>query len=184
VDQNAAVCSLQGKNSHSYNSNTTLAISSVLSQALKIYLRSLSCVNWGWFHFGYPKSLQYERQLALPKVQAMAEDERGLAIIPGLEKPPALLPIARHRRSLLYLIDACQVTIVVAATGSGKTTQIPQFLDQAGWCKDGKMVAVTQVGTSATRKINLESVMTYGYSLAELRPQQWPCEWLRKCNAT
>ena len=31
-------------------------------------------------------------------------------------------------------------------SGSGKTTQIPQFLDQAGWCEDGKTVAVTQVG--------------------------------------
>lgn len=30
--------------------------------------------------------------------------------------------------------------------GSGKTTQIPQFLEQAGWCEEGKLVAVTQVG--------------------------------------
>lgn len=30
--------------------------------------------------------------------------------------------------------------------GSGKTTQIPQFLEQAGWCEGGKIVAVTQVG--------------------------------------
>lgn len=113
----------------------------------------------------------------------MAEDERGFAVIPGLEKPPALLPIARHRRSLLYLIDTCQVTIVVAATGSGKTTQIPQFLDQAGWCKDGKMVAVTQVGTSASRNLKLESRLTYRNSLEESRPQQWPCEWRRKYSA-
>lgn len=32
------------------------------------------------------------------------------------------------------------------AQGSGKTTQIPQFLEQAGWCEEGKIVAVTQVG--------------------------------------
>ena len=61
-------------------------------------------------------------------------------------KPASLLPIARHEASLLYTIETHQVSIVVAATGSGKTTQIPQFLERAGWCANGKMVAVTQVG--------------------------------------
>lgn len=65
--------------------------------------------------------------------------------IPSLHKPAALLPIARHRRSLLYLIETYPVTIVVGHTGSGKTTQLPQYLDQAGWCADGKAIAVTQV---------------------------------------
>lgn len=32
------------------------------------------------------------------------------------------------------------------ASGSGKTTQIPQYLEQGGWCEEGKTVAVTQVG--------------------------------------
>ena len=65
--------------------------------------------------------------------------------IPALHKPSALLPIARHRENLLYLIESYPVTIVVGQTGSGKTTQIPQFLHQAGWCEEGKVVAVTQV---------------------------------------
>lgn len=68
------------------------------------------------------------------------------SFIPSLHKPSALLPIARHRQSLLYLIETFPVTIVVGQTGSGKTTQIPQFLEQAGWCQEGKVVAVTQVG--------------------------------------
>lgn len=76
------------------------------------------------------------------------EDEGNEGYIPAFYKPSALLPIARHRKSLLYLIETSPVTIVVAATGSGKTTQIPQYLEQAGWCSDGKMIAVTQVGKS------------------------------------
>ncbi len=68
------------------------------------------------------------------------------SFIPSLHKPSALPPIARHRQSLLYLIETFPVTIVVGQTGSGKTTQIPQFLEQAGWCEEGKLVAVTQVG--------------------------------------
>jgi ATP-dependent RNA helicase DDX35 len=72
----------------------------------------------------------------------MADD-----FISALHRPSQLLPIANHRESLLYTIEANQVTIVVGQTGSGKTTQLPQFLDQAGWCSDGS-IAVTQVGPS------------------------------------
>ena len=54
------------------------------------------------------------------------------AFITSLYKPSSLLPIARHRQNLLYLIETSPVTIVVGQTGSGKTTQIPQFLEQAG----------------------------------------------------
>ena len=54
------------------------------------------------------------------------------SFIPSLHKPSSLLPIARHRQSLLYLIETYPVIIVVGQTGSGKTTQIPQFLEQAG----------------------------------------------------
>lgn len=67
------------------------------------------------------------------------------SFIPALHKPSALLPIAKHRDSLLYLVETRQVTIVVGQTGSGKTTQIPQFLAQAGWCEDGKVIGITQV---------------------------------------
>ncbi|KAI3399209.1 hypothetical protein diail_7578 [Diaporthe ilicicola] len=74
----------------------------------------------------------------------MEDLDLGSSFIPALHKPSALLPIAKHRQSLLYLVGTRQVTIVVGQTGSGKTTQIPQFLDKAGWCADGKVVAVTQ----------------------------------------
>lgn len=75
----------------------------------------------------------------------MAEGEVGGDFIAALHKPPSLLPIARHRDNLLYTIEKYPVVIVVGQTGSGKTTQIPQFLNKAGWCNDGKVIAVTQV---------------------------------------
>lgn len=78
-------------------------------------------------------------------VYEMAEFDLGASFIPALHKPAALLPIAKHRESLLYLVETYPVTIVVGQTGSGKSTQIPQFLEQAGWCADGKCIAVTQV---------------------------------------
>lgn len=66
------------------------------------------------------------------------------AFIPALHKPPSLLPIARHKDSLLYTIETYPVTVLVGQTGCGKSTQLPQFLEQAGWCNDGKIIAITQ----------------------------------------
>ncbi|EXJ86362.1 hypothetical protein A1O3_03313 [Capronia epimyces CBS 606.96] len=79
-----------------------------------------------------------------------------LQFIPALFTPSELLPIARHRDSLLYTIETHQVTVLVGQTGSGKTTQLPQYLEQAGWCDSWKRIAVTQprrvaVTTLATR---------------------------------
>lgn len=65
-----------------------------------------------------------------------------------LAKPAALLPIAKHKRSLQYAVDKYSVVVIVGETGSGKTTQLPQYLDEAGWASDGKLIAVTQVGQS------------------------------------
>jgi ATP-dependent RNA helicase DDX35 len=75
----------------------------------------------------------------------MSDDEDPeVPILPDLYKPPALLPIAQLKDQLLYTIETFPVTIVVGATGSGKTTQIPRFCLDAGWCADGKQIAVTQ----------------------------------------
>lgn len=74
-----------------------------------------------------------------------SELELPTSFIPALYKPAALLPIARHKQSLLYLIETYPVTVVIGQTGSGKTTQLPQYLDQAGWCANGGVIAVTQV---------------------------------------
>eukprot|EP01127_Copromyxa_protea_P017583 TRINITY_DN5380_c0_g1_i1.p1 TRINITY_DN5380_c0_g1~~TRINITY_DN5380_c0_g1_i1.p1 ORF type:complete len:1028 (-),score=194.31 TRINITY_DN5380_c0_g1_i1:35-3118(-) len=54
------------------------------------------------------------------------------------------LPIFEYRDSLLEAIEKYQVLVVQGETGSGKTTQIPQYLYEAGYCKDGKKIGCTQ----------------------------------------
>lgn len=53
------------------------------------------------------------------------------------------LPVYQHRSEVLYCVQQHRVTIVVGATGSGKTTQIPQFLLEAGF-DGGRLVGITQ----------------------------------------
>ncbi|KAJ5691450.1 hypothetical protein N7488_012185 [Penicillium malachiteum] len=102
-----------------------------------------------------------------------SEQELSTSFIPPLYKPAALLPIARHKASLLYLVEKYPVTIVVGQTGSGKTTQLPQYLDQAGWCENGKLIAVTQprrvaattVATRVAEEMRCKVGEAVGYSI-------------------
>ncbi|KAN0125477.1 P-loop containing nucleoside triphosphate hydrolase protein [Lactarius tabidus] len=54
------------------------------------------------------------------------------------------LPIYQFREQLLQAIQEHQVLIVVAETGSGKTTQLPQYLHEAGYTAGGMKVGCTQ----------------------------------------
>uniref|UniRef100_A0A7M5UD86 RNA helicase n=2 Tax=Clytia hemisphaerica TaxID=252671 RepID=A0A7M5UD86_9CNID len=54
------------------------------------------------------------------------------------------LPIFKYRDLLLQAIEEHQVLIIEGETGSGKTTQLPQYLVEGGYTKDGKKVGCTQ----------------------------------------
>ncbi|KAK8805865.1 hypothetical protein WA158_002521 [Blastocystis sp. Blastoise] len=60
------------------------------------------------------------------------------------------LPIYQYRNQLLYVIEKYQVIIIVGETGCGKSTQIPQYLYEAGWASGGRCIAVTQPGALST----------------------------------
>ncbi|KAF5511398.1 putative ATP-dependent RNA helicase DHX35 [Colletotrichum siamense] len=97
----------------------------------------------------------------------MADFDLNSAFIPALHKPTALLPIAKHRKALLYLIETKQVTIVVGQTGSGKTTQIPQFLEAAGWCADGKVIGITQPRRVAATTVAVRVAEEFGCEIGK-----------------
>eukprot|EP00172_Hildenbrandia_rubra_P002223 Plantae.Rhodophyta-Hildenbrandia_rubra.ctg29237.p1 GENE.Plantae.Rhodophyta-Hildenbrandia_rubra.ctg29237~~Plantae.Rhodophyta-Hildenbrandia_rubra.ctg29237.p1 ORF type:complete len:725 (+),score=102.98 Plantae.Rhodophyta-Hildenbrandia_rubra.ctg29237:133-2307(+) len=54
------------------------------------------------------------------------------------------LPVHRHREDIIAKVRASPVIILVGDTGSGKTTQVPQFLVEDGYTEDGRLVACTQ----------------------------------------
>ncbi len=62
----------------------------------------------------------------------------------SIEDTRKSLPIYTFRDDLLQAIGEYQVLIIVGETGSGKTTQIPQYLHEAGYTKDGLKVGCTQ----------------------------------------
>jgi ATP-dependent RNA helicase DDX35 len=55
-----------------------------------------------------------------------------------------LLPIYKHKRQILYSVEHYGVLIIVGETGTGKSTQVLQYLFENGWCENDFQVACTQ----------------------------------------
>ncbi|XP_056296860.1 probable ATP-dependent RNA helicase DHX40 isoform X3 [Pseudoliparis swirei] len=53
------------------------------------------------------------------------------------------LPIYRHKDELVLAVKDSTFLAVTGETGCGKTTQLPKYLHQAGFCKNGK-IGITQ----------------------------------------
>ena len=54
------------------------------------------------------------------------------------------LPIYQFRDQIIEAVKQFQVLIIVGETGSGKTTQIPQYLHEAGFTEGGMKIGCTQ----------------------------------------
>lgn len=76
------------------------------------------------------------------------------------------LPIYEHKQEFLDSVAKNQVTVLVGETGSGKTTQIPQFLLDAGYAKPKSGIAVTQprrvAAMSVAKRVSEEVDVTLG----------------------
>ncbi|EPZ36547.1 Diacylglycerol acyltransferase domain-containing protein [Rozella allomycis CSF55] len=79
-----------------------------------------------------------------------------------IEQQRQRLPIYKHKKEILYVVDKYQVT-----------TQIPQYLYENGWCDDDKVIACTQprriAATSVAARVAEECQVslgeTVGYSI-------------------
>lgn len=76
------------------------------------------------------------------------------------------LPVYQFRDELINTISSNKITIVEGATGSGKTTQIPQFILEAGLVSSNKLILCTQprrvAATSVARRVADELDVSIG----------------------
>ena len=54
------------------------------------------------------------------------------------------LPIYEYKLKILEILKTKKIIIIEGETGSGKTTQIPQYLYENGYCEKNKKICVTQ----------------------------------------
>ncbi|KAI5078645.1 hypothetical protein GOP47_0006316 [Adiantum capillus-veneris] len=76
------------------------------------------------------------------------------------------LPVWQQRQEFLDILAKNQTMILVGETGSGKTTQIPQFVVEAGYTTNRKQIACTQprrvAAMSVSRRVADEMDVTIG----------------------
>lgn len=71
----------------------------------------------------------------------------------------------QYKDELLYLVEKYQTLVVQGETGSGKSTQVAQYLAEAGWCRsaDGE---VLRIGVTQPRRV---AAITLAIRVAEER---------------
>lgn len=109
-----------------------------------------------------------EKQELLSKLQA--EIDRVKTVTDSRK----LLPVYAFRKELMETIDKNQALIIVGETGSGKTTQLPQYLVEDGYTQGNKyQIAVTQprrvaamsVAARVSEEMNVVLGKEVGYSI-------------------
>ncbi|KAF5380687.1 hypothetical protein D9757_007043 [Collybiopsis confluens] len=85
-----------------------------------------------------------------------------------LQEQRSKLPIALGREALVQEFRENDVTVLLGETGSGKTTQVPQYLLESGLARNG-MIAVTQprkvAATSLAARVAAEQNVPLGSSI-------------------
>ncbi|KAI5657057.1 hypothetical protein M9H77_25850 [Catharanthus roseus] len=89
-----------------------------------------------------------------------------------LQEERKYLPIYPYRDEFLQAVINHQILVVVGDTGSGKTTQIPQYLHEAGFTKHGKIgctqprrVAAMSVAARVSQEMGVKLGHEVGYSI-------------------
>ena len=89
-----------------------------------------------------------------------------------LQEDRKMLPIYPYRDEQLKAVDDHQILVIVGETGSGKTTQIPQYLHEAGYTKRGKVgrtqprrVAAMSVAARVSQEMGVKLGHEVGYSI-------------------
>ena len=103
---------------------------------------------------------EYEKKL----LEALDKES---ARVQSMKDSRKSLPVYQFRQELLDVIRNNQVVIIVGETGSGKTTQLPQYLVEDGFTKGNKyQIAVTQprrvAATSVAARVDDEMDVKLG----------------------
>jgi ATP-dependent RNA helicase DHX8/PRP22 len=103
-----------------------------------------------WKSVALGKSARFGKQTT----QSISEEREGL-------------PIFKLRTELLNAVHDNQMLVVVGETGSGKTTQMPQYLAEAGYTSRGLKVACTQPRRVAAMSVAKRVAEEFGCRLGQ-----------------
>lgn len=97
------------------------------------------------------------------KERIEAEEKKAASV----EQTRMSLPIYAFKDELVAAIAEYQVLVIVGETGSGKTTQIPQYLHEAGYTKGGLKIGCTQPRRVAAMSVAARVAEEMGVKLGQ-----------------
>ena len=119
-------------------------------------------------HINYKDGNSFAKHMKLIKSEARS----SFAINKSIKQQREYLPIFMIRQELLNIIRENQVIIVVGETGSGKTTQLTQYLHEAGYtdygqigCTQPRRVAAMSVAKRVAEEMECELGNKVGYAI-------------------
>uniref|UniRef100_A0A0D3EL13 Helicase C-terminal domain-containing protein n=1 Tax=Oryza barthii TaxID=65489 RepID=A0A0D3EL13_9ORYZ len=129
-----------------------------------------------------------------PTAAIVEDEEGGVLFLPtstssssssgfgyaSLERQRQRLPVYKYRKAILYLVERHATTIVVGETGSGKSTQIPQYLKEAGWAEGGRLIGCTQPRRLAVQGMTMIKFLTDGVLIREMMEDPLLTKYRRK----
>lgn len=86
---------------------------------------------------GNAQKTKEQREL-LAKIEAVESKQLSM------EEIRKSLPTYAYKQAFIDAMAEHQIIVVVGETGSGKTTQLTQYMAEAGYCKDGRKIGCTQ----------------------------------------
>jgi len=81
------------------------------------------------------------------------------------------LPIIGEEQKIMEIINNNQVIVLSGETGSGKTTQVPQFLYEAGYAADDKIIGITEPRRVAATAMSFRVAKELGLPTSEVSYQ-------------
>ncbi|KAI1875194.1 hypothetical protein JX265_004252 [Neoarthrinium moseri] len=97
-------------------------------------------INWNLDATLAGEGKQLTKEQRFLEAQIDAAEKAALSI----QETRKSLPIYAYRDEFIQAINEYQILVIVGETGSGKTTQLPQYLHEAGFTKNGQKVGCTQ----------------------------------------
>ncbi|GFY44176.1 probable ATP-dependent RNA helicase DHX37 [Trichonephila inaurata madagascariensis] len=93
---------------------------------------------------------EHEGEKDKSEITTNKEIEKKSAVFVTVNRKPEIqamrekLPVYCEEQSIIEAIKENLVVIIHGETGSGKTTQVPQFLYEAGYTQTGKIIGITE----------------------------------------
>ena len=117
------------------------------------------------------KAYNYRKKATIKEKDSI-EETKVLTSFEKIQQGRKKLPVFPYREEFLAAVKEHKVLILVGETGSGKTTQIPQFLHEVGYSELGKIgctqprrVAAMSVAARVAQEVGCKLGHEVGYSI-------------------